>query len=331
MKFIDLHCDTISAVYQNRLKGERAQLKENTGHIDLMRLKKGECFGQNFALFTYLKNTGDPYAYAKELLHVYKSEMAANFDTIRPAAAVQEMLENEKAGVMSGILTLEEGAVCRGDTELLREFYREGVRMMTLTWNFENELAWPNRMDMTTGRCAPETERGLKPKGFEFVELMEELGMAVDVSHLGDAGFWDVVQAAKRPFLASHSNARAVASHVRNLTDEMIRALSERGGVMGINYCASFLNDEEQKQPGGGHSRIADMLRHIKHIRNVGGIDCIALGSDFDGISGELEVSSPAALSLLEAELYRQGFTEEEIEKIFWKNAFRFYREVWKA
>lgn len=330
MKFIDLHCDTISAIYGKRQMGEKAQLKENTGHIDLVRLKKGECFGQSFALFTSLRQTKDPHTYAKDLLAVYKEEMKQNSGVIRPAVSVQEMLDNERAGLMSGILTLEEGAVCRGDTELLREFYRDGARMMTLTWNFENELAWPNRIDLSTGRFVPETERGLKAKGIEFVELMEELGMAPDVSHLGDAGFWDVVKVSKKPFLASHSNARAVASHVRNLTDDMIRTLSERGGIMGINYCGAFLNDSELEHQGGGRSRIADMIRHIKHIRNVGGIDCIALGSDFDGIPGELELDSPAALFKLEEELYRQGFTEGEVEKIFWKNALRFYRDVWK-
>lgn len=329
MKFIDLHCDTIAAIYEARKKGMDAELKENIGHIDLVRLKKGECFGQNFALFTHLGREKDPYSYAKALVETYRAEMEANSDVIRPAASVKAMLENEAVGRISAVLTLEEGAVCRGDTEILREFYREGVRMMTLTWNIENELAWPNRIDRKTGACAPETEHGLKKKGVEFVELMEELGMAVDVSHLGDAGFWDVARVMKKPFLASHSNARAVASHVRNLTDEMIRTLSERGGIMGINYCGAFLNDSQLAYQGGGASRIGDMVRHIRHIRKVGGIECIGLGSDFDGIGGELELDSPAALFRLEEELYRHGFTVGEVEKIFWKNAFRFYQEVW--
>lgn len=330
MKYMDLHCDTISAIYEKRQKGMKAELKENTGHIDLVRLKKGGCFGQNFALFTYIKKTKEPYRYGKELLRTFQQELAANPEVIRQAFSTADLLENERNGRMSAILTLEEGAVCEGDPEKLKEFYRAGARMMTLTWNFENELAWPNRIDPVTGAFAPETEHGLKPKGVEFVELMEELGMAVDVSHLGDAGFWDVARVTKKPFLASHSNARAVASHVRNLTDEMIRTLSERGGIMGINFCAAFLNDAEGSHPDGGTSRVADMIRHINHIYQVGGIDCIALGSDFDGIGCRLEMESPAKLSLLWEALERNGFTEEEVEKIFWKNSYRFYREVWR-
>lgn len=197
---------------------------------------------------------------------------------------------------------------------------------MTLTWNYENDLAYPNRVDMNTGKSRPETERGLKKKGMEFVELMEELGMAVDVSHLGDAGFWDVVKMMKKPFAASHSNARAIAGHTRNLTDEMIRAMGERGGVIGINYCPAFLNDHED----GGTSRVSDMILHIKHMKNVGGIDCIGLGSDFDGITGKLEIDSPASVYLLKEELAKNGFTQGETEKIFYRNVLRFYEDVWK-
>ena len=110
----------------------------------------------------------------------------------------------------------------------------------------------------------------------------------------------------------------------------MIRALSERGGVMGINFCPAFLSEAENQKKQGAKSRISDMARHIRHIRNVGGIDCLALGSDFDGIPGELELNSPAAMPLLEEELRRQDFKEEEIEKIFWKNALRFFEDVWR-
>ena len=326
MKFIDMHCDTISSIYLDSLSGEVKKLRENEGHVDLNRLKKGDCLAQNFALFTMLKKEPDPLGFAKGACALFKEAMAENDDMIRQACTVEEILRNDREGRMSGVLTIEEGGICNGSTEVLKEFYREGVRMMTLTWNYENDLAYPNRVDMATGKSVPETERGLKKKGMEFVELMEELGMAVDVSHLGDAGFWDVAQILKKPFAASHSNARAIAGHTRNLTDEMIRALAERGGVMGINYCPVFLDDRED----GGVSRISAMVRHIKHIRNVGGIECIGLGSDFDGISGTLEIDSPAKLHLLEEELYRNGFTQDEVEKIFYRNVLRFYSDVWK-
>ena len=301
MKFIDMHCDTISSIYLDRMGGEVKKLRENNGHVDLARLKKGGCLAQNFALFTILKKDPDPYGFARGACRLFKEELAENDDMIRQAVTVEEILRNDRDGRMSGVLTIEEGGICNGSTDVLRDFYREGVRMMTLTWNYENDLAYPNKVDMNTGISMPETEHGLKKKGIEFVELMEEIGMAVDVSHLGDAGFWDVAEIMKKPFAASHSNARAIAGHTRNLTDEMIRTMAERGGVMGINYCPVFLDDRED----GGTSRISAMVRHIKHIRNVGGIECIGLGSDFDGISGTLEIDSPSAVHLLEAALYR--------------------------
>lgn len=330
MKFMDMHCDTISGIYLDRLNGREKRLKENEGHLDLLRMREGGCFAQNFALFTILEEDRDPYGFAMGALRAFREEMEENSDLVRQASSVGELLANERDGRMSGVLTIEEGGICLGSTEILREFYREGVRMMTLTWNYENDLAWPNRVNMKTGECIPEQERGLKPKGVEFVELMEELGMVVDVSHLGDAGFWEVAEMTKKPFAASHSNARAVASHTRNLTDEMIRTLAERGGIMGINYCPSFLSDSQCRKENGGESLVSDMVRHIKHIRKIGGIECIGLGSDFDGIGGKLEIGSPAALHLLEEALYREGFKEEEVEKIFWKNVFRLYQDVWK-
>ena len=323
MKFIDMHCDTISSIYLDRMGGEVKKLRENNGHVDLARLKKGGCLAQNFALFTILKEDPDPYGFARGACRLFKEELAENDDMIRQAVTVEEILRNDRDGRMSGVLTIEEGGICNGSTDVLRDFYREGVRMMTLTWNYENDLAYPNKVDMNTGISMPETEHGLKKKGIEFVELMEEIGMAVDVSHLGDAGFWDVAEIMKKPFAASHSNARAIAGHTRNLTDEMIRTMAERGGVMGINYCPVFLDDRED----GGTSA---MVRHIKHIRNVGGIECIGLGSDFDGISGTLEIDSPSAVHLLEEALYRNGFTQTEVEKIFYRNVLRFYGDVWK-
>lgn len=326
MKFIDMHCDTISSIYLDRMGGEVKKLRENNGHVDLARLKKGGCLAQNFALFTILKKDPDPYGFARGACRLFKEELAENDDMIRQAVTVEEILRNDRDGRMSGVLTIEEGGICNGSTDVLRDFYREGVRMMTLTWNYENDLAYPNRVDMNTGISMPESEHGLKKKGIEFVELMEEIGMAVDVSHLGDAGFWDVAEIMKKPFAASHSNARAIAGHTRNLTDEMIRTMAERGGVMGINYCPVFLDDRED----GGTSCISAMVRHIKHIRNVGGIECIGLGSDFDGISGTLEIDSPSAVHLLEEALYRNGFTQTEVEKIFYRNVLRFYGDVWK-
>lgn len=164
---------------------------------------------------------------------------------------------------MSAMLTVEEGGVCGGRTECLRELYKQGVCMMTLSWNYKNELGHPNlyaelrnsiraeephltpeEQDYALQKYlnTPDTEHGLTKKGREFVECMEEMGMIVDVSHMSDAGFFDVLQMTKKPFVASHSNARALCPCTRNLTDDMIRALAAKGGVAGLNFCADFLS-----------------------------------------------------------------------------------------
>lgn len=347
MKFIDMHCDTISRLFEvgrgvegtgqdeegrhseNQRERRSEDLRRNEGHLDLERLRAGGCLAQNFALFTDLRRTEDPYGYCKGLGEFFKKEMEQNAGVIRQAVTVADILENERKGRMSAVLTIEEGAVCENDIRILDEFYGMGVRMMTLTWNHENGLAFPNRIDWTSGRTEPETERGLTRRGLEFVERMEELGMVLDVAHLGDAGILQVLDCAKKPFVDSHSNARAISGHARNLTDGMIRGIAERGGVIGINYCPIFLNNAE---PDGdrGRSRVSDIVRHIRHMKNVGGIACVGLGSDWDGIRGVLEIGSPAALYRLEEELERQGFTGEEIEKIFYKNVLRLYGDVWK-
>lgn len=330
MKYIDMHCDSISRLHVIEGESRHETLEKNKGHLDLDRMKAGGCLAQNFALFTFLDAVReDPYGHCMALCDRFKQEMQEHSHRIAQVRTVQDILENDKKGIMSAVLTIEEGAVCMGDTGILGRFYEEGVRMMTLTWNFQNELAWPNRIDLKTGICIPETEHGLTKKGFEFVELMEELGMVVDVSHLGDAGFWDVVKASKRPFAASHSNARGMASHVRNLTDDMIRTLAERGGVMGINFGAAFLSDGENGAEST-KSRISDMIRHIRYIKNLGGIECIGLGSDYDGIVSELELTSPADFPKLSDALLKEGFTETDVEKIFYKNVLRLYTDVWK-
>lgn len=328
MRVIDMHCDTISRLYEERREGNPERLRENTGHLDLVRMKEGDYLLQNFALYTNLEREKDPYTYCRKLVELFNEEMEANSDWIRPARSYEDILKNETAGRMSALLTIEEGAVCRGDLRLLREFYEAGVRMMTLTWNYKNELAFPNKIGKD-GKAVPNTEDGLTETGIEFVKEMERLGMIVDVSHLGDAGIWDVFRYTDKPFVASHSNARALASHPRNMTDEMIKKLAERGGVMGINYCAAFLRDHEDGEEARV-SRVSDMVEHIKYIKKIGGIGCVGLGSDYDGIGSVLEMKSPAELFLLENKMREEGFTESETEAVFYKNVLRVYQDILK-
>ena len=195
------------------------------------------------------------------------------------------------------------------------------------TWNFPNELGFPNPAQEEGKPYLPDLENGLTSTGIAFVEEMERLGIVIDLSHLNDAGIRDVFAHTRGPVIASHSNARGACFHLRNLSDEMIRQLAERGGVTGINFCPSFLREEE---PAAKKASTMDMVRHMKYLRNVGGIDIIGLGTDFDGFSGETDVPDTAHMQHLADVMSHDGFTDEEIEKVFSKNVLRVFRECWK-
>ena len=212
---------------------------------------------------------------------------------------------------------------------MLRKFYEQGVRMATFTWNYENDLGYPNRFYnpleqkvWSAGEIA-----GLKEKGFEMLEEMEALGIIPDVSHLSDGGFYDVAKYAKRPFLASHSNARRIAPNAaRNLTDDMIRILAEKGGIMGLNFCVSFVRENWKPKEDG--ALLSELIRQIKYIICVGGEECIGLGSDFDGIEEvPPEMKNAAGLPLLAEAMERAGMPYSQVEKVFFKNVKRFLKE----
>ncbi len=332
MKVIDMHCDTIAEIHRRKAEGEEISILRNPLHIDLEKLEAGDYGLQNFALFVNLGREKQPFKHAMALLDTFYREMERYPERIGVVRSWADIEKNWTAGKLSALLTIEEGGVCEGSLGYLRDFYRLGVRMMTLTWNYPNELGWPNILNLegsaTMGHV--DAEHGLTAEGIAFVEEMDRLGMIVDVSHLNDGGFWDVVKYGRKPFVASHSNCRALVPDCpRDLTDEMIRAIAERGGVAGINYCADFLRSPGAWRTGETPvSLVSDMVRHMKHMKNVGGIGCIGLGSDFDGIDGELEMKTAADLPLLEAEMRRQGFVESEIEAVFHGNVLRVYKEV---
>lgn len=328
MRVVDMHCDTISELFYRIEAGKEHSILKNDCHIDLERMKKGDYCLQNFALFTDLSDRERPFEYCMKLADLFYTELEKYQDRIGIVTSYSDIESNWQAGKMSAMLTIEEGGVCQGELAFLRNFYRLGVRMATLTWNYKNELGHPNRFWEEKGEAffQPEIELGLTEKGIAFIQEMEKLGMIIDVSHLSDAGIEDVFRYTEKPFVASHSNARTIASHPRNLTDDMIKRLSERGGVAGINYCADFLHD--WKKGDGVLSRLEDMIFHMKHMKQVGGIQCIGLGSDFDGIGGNLELRSSEDLPLLEAYMKKEGFSESEIEAVFYGNVLRVYKEI---
>lgn len=335
---IDMHCDTISEIRHRRNnKGEDCGLRENKLHIDARRLKESGYMLQCFALYVNLRGCGgidgqgnpqpdQAWTDLQELYQVYRQELADCGHLLQAVESAAELEQCRKAGKVAALLTVEEGGVCGGRLERLDELYAMGVRMMTLTWNFPNELGYPNinSLDRRQGYQAlfqPDLEHGLTETGREFVARMEQLKILVDVSHLSDKGFWDVLETGRSPFVASHSNARAVCPCVRNLTDGMIRALAERGGVMGLNFCADFLHTVPEGAPNPG--RLEDVTAHARHIFQVGGEDCLGLGSDFDGIDTNEALPGAQAMQMLWEALRQSGFTERQLDKIFYANVLR--------
>ncbi|MCI9131370.1 dipeptidase [Thomasclavelia cocleata] len=322
MKVVDMHCDTILRLYD-----EGGDLLENEFNIDLRKMVKGDYLLQNFAMFVNLGEKDDPLTKAQRLIDLYYQEIEKNKDLIKPIFSYQDIEDNQRDGLMSAMLTLEEGAVINNDLAILRNYYRLGVRMITLTWNYPNGIGYPNLISTKEYKDLYHinTQDGLTDFGIEYVREMERLGIIIDVSHLGDAGFYDVLKYTTKPFVASHSNARSVCRVARNMSDDMIKLLAKRNGVMGINFCGDFL---KASNTGGVRSCIEDMVKHILYIRDLVGIDYVGLGSDFDGISQDLELKDASMMPMLKDALFEAGLKEEEIEKVFYKNVLRLYQTI---
>lgn len=329
MKVIDMHCDTITEIYEKVKSGEECRLRDNKFHLDLLRMKKSDYLLQNFAVFVNLVECENPLEYTLKVIDFFHEQIKSNKDIIRLVHKYKDIEENNKLGLMSALLTIEEGGTTKLDLAHLRNFYRLGVRMLTLTWNFENGIGHPN-FSFHKGEIphftTPNTKDGLTDFGIEFVGEMEKLGMIIDVSHLSDAGFYDVLNYTKKPFVASHSNARSMCNHVRNMSDDMIKKLSDRGCVMGMNFCTSFLKDGMSKEEE--ENCISLVVDNIKHIINVGGYECIGLGSDFDGIATNLGIKDVTYMPILADRLKKERLSNIEIEAVFSKNVLRLYKEV---
>lgn len=310
---IDLHCDTFLRMYN--AKEDVENFKNNKHSIDIDKLKRGNVFAQCFAIFNERPESG----YVTQEMYDKIDYMFSGFNKFKEDIYLykdyEDLISNKPENKVCAIPTIEDLGPILDDIENVCKLYNMGFKIMSLTWNYENTMASPNAFNSI------DMNKGLKKFGFEVVELMNELGIIVDVSHLSDGGFYDVANISKRPFIATHSNARSVTDHPRNLTDEMIKMLSDSGGITGINFCPRFLYEDSKK------SRIEDMIHHIEHIRNAGGVECIAIGSDFDGISGELEISDSSMFYLLTDALEKNGFTCDDIEKITHKNALRVLKD----
>ncbi|MGI6578037.1 MAG: dipeptidase, partial [Eubacteriales bacterium] len=230
---IDLHCDTLLSLYRS---GDAASLYRNDFHVDLQKMESGGTDTQFFAVFVPPEEK-QPLQMCLDIIDRFYLELDRFSDTIAFAGSAFDIEKNRIAGKKSAFLSLEDSGTIGSRLSNLRLLHRLGVRLVTLTWNHRNPAGSPNIDPITSSE-------GLTEQGFEFIHEMKRLGMLIDVSHLSDAGFWDISRTIDIPFVASHSNARSVTYHHRNLTDEMIRSISEHGGVIGVNFYAPFLSTE---------------------------------------------------------------------------------------
>ena len=311
----DLHCDTALVLLGQSLN-EAGSLGKNQLHIDLERAAGLEGYCQCFACFTtpmmQQEQGVSPIVVFERELATIQREVDRNKRLISFAYSMAEVERNREKGKMSAILTIEGPAGFDFDPELLENLYQIGFRVTTLGWNEQNVLTGSN---VTGG--------GLTEKGKAYVREAQRLGMLVDVSHISDEGFWDIIDCTQAPIVATHSNSRRVWDHSRNLTDEMFRAICRTGGVVGINQFEEFL---------GEHSTLDTVCDHIFHFLELDPSGKhIALGGDLDGCDrlsrGFEGIQSYPALA---ERLLERGLGEEIIRNIFWNNAMNVFRVVEK-
>ncbi len=305
----DAHCDTISRCWR-----EYEGLDHNSGMISLERAAGFARYCQFFALWTAEGYTGYPSggdsverAY-RALLRCFKDQMAKNRDRIVQCRTAAQVEEANRQGKAAAFLSVEGGELLGCDPDRLEQAAQDGVAAINLTWNHANALS---------GSSQEQPERGLSPLGRQFMAKMEDLHILVDVSHLSEPGFWDVVEMARRPILASHSNIKSVWDHTRNLTDEQITAIIENQGVIGLNFYTEFV----------GGSRDLDMVRaHLDRLLELGGAANTALGGDWDGCDTIEALPSIDSLSRLYEHLLRHGYRETVVQDLFYNNLMRVVR-----
>lgn len=299
MFIADAHCDTLNSI------GVAKKAPESCT-VTAARMKNAGVGMQTFAMFTCLSGPeATPYLDGVKMVNAI-DQLGATIYTGR----LPELPPEAPAGVIS----IEGGEMLEGKLERLEEFYRStGVRMIALTWNYENEIGHPAKLG---------PEKGLKPFGLELLKEMDKKGVYADVSHLNEAGFWDIVEHMELPPVASHSNARELCEHTRNLNRDQIKAIIEKKGYIGINFCGYFLAQ-------GRPSTLDDVYRHIDYIAQMGGIDVLGFGSDFDGISTWPEgLGQPEEFVNILNLLRSHGYAEKDIEAIAGGNLWRLYKKA---
>lgn len=315
MFVLDSHCDTPSKM----LRGRDISIDNELAHVDFPKLIRGGVDGAFFALYVPAElNEEDAYEHACRLHKAVEDALIAFPHQASLAVSESQAYENKENGKFSVFLGLENGSPIGHSLERVGEFYDKGVRYMTLCHSKDNQIC---------DSCASEvkTWNGLSPFGREVVAEMNRLGMLIDVSHVSDETFYDVLACSTKPVVATHSCCRALCGHPRNMTDDMIRSLAAKGGVIQINFYPVFLEegfDEEHmfETVRPSYTRIVD---HIDHVVGLVGIDYVGIGSDFDGIDvTPLGMDDVSMMPKIFDEMLRRGYSHADIEKVASRNFF---------
>lgn len=307
-RVFDGHCDTILRCYQNG-----GGFRKNGGHLDLERMRPYGSWAQFFACFGEPEDMpGKPlWQVFQEEVALFRRQMEENADLVRHCRTAQEAEEAWAEGKMAAFLSAEGAELLECDIAKLEKAYEWGLRAVNITWNHENALSGTN---------VEKPGKGLTERGKTFVRRAQELGMLVDVSHLSDPGFWDVMELAKKPIFASHSNSRKICFHPRNLTDEQFTAIIGNHGVAGLNMCDEFL---------GQSPTVDTLVAHVEHWFSLGGERNVSLGGDWDGISHPpAGIRGIQDLDRLADRLLRMNYSEERVNGLFYHNLMEVVREV---
>lgn len=309
----DAHIDTLSKML--KFGWDEFDNIPSDSHVTAAELRRSKVGVAVFALFTEKYERATPPLHRTLKMIDMAYEIACDHsDWLEIATNTRTIKQAHRSGKTALILSIENGLVIGDDIGQLRNFHRLGVRLMGLTWNYRNRIG--DGVGCFRGR------RGLTPFGKEVIREMERLGMLVDVSHLNERTFWQVVETAEQPIVATHSNAIRVCQSPRNLTDGQIKAISEAGGFIGLNFCVDFLNYS-------GEASISDVIKHARHIADIGGVDVLAIGSDFDGIYDTPKgLEHIGKIGKLVSAFKRAGFSRAEIDAITHRNFLRVFKNV---
>lgn len=309
---VDAHCDSIG----DYCLGKRdLSTSTEVGHWDLNRANLGN-IGLQF-MASYIESEYKPSLASWRGLQLVDAGLrfiSSNNDRVLLIQKKVDLNKLGKTGFTGIILSVEGGEILGESLFMLDIIHRLGVRALGLTWNERNAIA--------DGVGEINSKSGLSTFGIEVIKRMNKLGMLIDVSHLNEPGFWDVLQLSQKPIIASHSCAQAICNHPRNLNDRQLRALADKKGVVGINFCPDFLNSK-------GQASVDDVVRHICHVAEIAGVDSVGFGSDYDGIPHTPEgLESAAMFTSLVTKLEDCGFNEQEMAKICHGNFMRVLNEV---